>query len=539
MANEIRATYDTDETLYALIFDTEGEVWYIAGQDFENFDAVSIGGYDIVMIEHATASGQYRGTFDANIPAGVYSVVLYEQVGGSPVWGTDIKIGETATMYWDGDAEITNNMMDTVLDTIAGDMDATLTIGTGEIRATYNTGATLYVLMFNAAGQVWRNNAPQQFLAYAPGAIGVYDIPLSEIATNTGEYRADWPIHANMVEGIYSVVLFDQAGGSPVAADDARIGDTRVMVWDGSAEINDSTMEAILDTIAADVENIDGDPMRGTDGVSLVVPDVAGTAATLHGVTNGKVDAVQTTLDDGTSGLAKIASDVATLLLRLTAARAGYLDELAAANIPADIDSLLTRLSALRAGYLDELGPTNIPADVDTLLTRLTTLRAGYLDELAAANIPSDIDDILAKTNLITTGQILVSSPVAADGDVTIVQGDDYLAANGTALVFTSETWTSPDLDDATAKLRFITKEDYDAGVQAAALEVDADIIWAGSGNDAIFSVDLTAAQTTALSSPTPPNDKYSYIYQLQVTTDPGKKVTVALGSVYVKQELL
>ncbi len=215
------------------------------------------------------------------------------------------------------------------------------------------------------------------------------------------------------------------------------------------------------------------------------------------------------------------------------------MDELAAANLPADIDTLLVRLAVIRAGCLDELGPTNIPADVDTLLARLTALRAGYLDELAAANMPADLDAVLAKTNLITTGQILVSSPIAADGDVTIVQGDDYLDVNGTALVFTSETWTSPDLTSATAKLRFITKEDYDAGVQAFALEVDVDITWASSGNDAVFSVDLTAAQTTALSSPTPPNDKYSYIYQLQVTTNAGKKVTVALGSVYVKQEII
>lgn len=34
--------------------------------------------------------------------------------------------------------------------------------------------------------------------------------------------------------------------------------------------------------------------MRGTDGVSLVVPDVAGTAATLHGTTDGKIDTVIT-----------------------------------------------------------------------------------------------------------------------------------------------------------------------------------------------------------------------------------------------------
>ena len=52
-----------------------------------------------------------------------------------------------------------------------------------------------------------------------------------------------------------------------------------------------------------------------------------------------------------------------------------------------DIQTLLTRLTALRAGYLDELGPTNMPADIDTLITRLTAARAGYLDNLSAGAV--------------------------------------------------------------------------------------------------------------------------------------------------------
>lgn len=54
-----------------------------------------------------------------------------------------------------------------------------------------------------------------------------------------------------------------------------------------------------------------------------------------------------------------------------TAARAGYLDELASSNLPTDVDNVLTRLSATRAGYLDELAAANIPADVDTLKARV------------------------------------------------------------------------------------------------------------------------------------------------------------------------
>lgn len=99
-----------------------------------------------------------------------------------------------------------------------------------------------------------------------------------------------------------------------------------------------SELDTYLDAIFAyciyiygEVAGLDGDAMRGTDNAAL--------AAT----------ALSTAV--------------------WTAARAGYLDELAAANIPADIDTLLSRLTALRAGYLDELGPTNIPADIDTIIT--------------------------------------------------------------------------------------------------------------------------------------------------------------------------
>ena len=358
-----------------------------------------------------------------------------------------------------------------------------------EIQATYDTGVTLYTLVFNAAGQVWRNNAPQQFLAYAPGAIGVYDIPLSEIATDTGEYRADWPIHANMVEGIYSVVLFKQAGGSPAVADDARIGETGMMVWDGgSTEI---TVPVAIDLITDTIMGPDNDDLK----------DISGQLDNVETFTAITIPAYILSDVIGADGdtLEVLSDEIAVLEARLTATRAGYLDELAAANMPADLDTI-----------------------------------KGYTDTLEAS-----VATILAKTNLITTGQLVITSPVSDDEEITIVQGDDYLAANGTNLAWTSEAWTSPDLTSATAKLRFVTKEDYDDGVQAFALEVDVTVTWAGSGNDAVFTADLTAAQTAALSSPTPPNDKYSYIYQLQVTTSAGKKITVALGSVYVKQEIL
>lgn len=75
--------------------------------------------------------------------------------------------------------------------------------------------------------------------------------------------------------------------------------------------------DGTLNTIAGDVVNIDGAAMRGTDGANTTVPDVAGTAAGLHGTTDGKVDAVQsdaTAIKNKTDGLNFTGNDVKATL---------------------------------------------------------------------------------------------------------------------------------------------------------------------------------------------------------------------------------
>ncbi len=66
-----------------------------------------------------------------------------------------------------------------------------------------------------------------------------------------------------------------------------------------------------------------------------------------------------------------------------------------------DVDALaalLTRLSALRAGYLDNLsgGAVALNADMSTLLSRLSSARAGYLDNLNAGGVVASQADIVA-----------------------------------------------------------------------------------------------------------------------------------------------
>lgn len=118
------------------------------------------------------------------------------------------------------------------------------------------------------------------------------------------------------------------------------------------------------------------------------------------------------------------------------------------------VDDLETRLSATRAGYLDELGPTNLPSDIDAVLldtgttldnyvdeleTRLSAARAGYLDELAAANIPADIDALYDASDEWTTATDVNVASMDADaigvGDIATGAVDaDAMDVDGSEL---------------------------------------------------------------------------------------------------------
>lgn len=79
-------------------------------------------------------------------------------------------------------------------------------------------------------------------------------------------------------------------------------------------------------------------------------------------------------------------ANLALLESRLSAARAGYLDNLSGGAV-----ALASVMSATRGGYLDNLSAGAVALDskmdivdtnVDTLLVRLSATRAGYLDNL-------------------------------------------------------------------------------------------------------------------------------------------------------------
>lgn len=72
------------------------------------------------------------------------------------------------------------------------------------------------------------------------------------------------------------------------------------------------------------------------------------------------------------------------------------------------LTDLEARVTAVRAGYLDELAPANIPTDIDTLLTRATEARLAELDE---ANLPADVAAV----------------PTAVTGGTTVAQAESNI----------------------------------------------------------------------------------------------------------------
>lgn len=127
---------------------------------------------------------------------------------------------------------------------------------------------------------------------------------------------------------------------------------------------------------------------------------------------------------------------------------------------------------------------------------------------------------------------ITPSGPVADDGSIEIVQGDDYTLAGGRALGWTIAGYAGEDITDATMELLAVEAASYDSGAGTPALTA------AGSasfyGDDLLLTVELTGEQTAEL-APSPPAPSYQYTYQLRLTFASGHVMTAAIGAMSVR----
>lgn len=105
MANEIQVDYASGSTLYAVVRNAAGAVWYVAGKVFEAWGTAgrTADDYDVSLTDKS--GSRYVGNFDVNIPAGRYWVQTFLQAGASPADGDSII--ESEEVVWSGTGRVT------------------------------------------------------------------------------------------------------------------------------------------------------------------------------------------------------------------------------------------------------------------------------------------------------------------------------------------------------------------------------------------------------------------------------------------------
>ena len=151
------------------------------------------------------------------------------------------------------------------------------------------------------------------------------------------------------------------------------------------------------------------DVMRGTDSAAL-----AATALTDVTWTDAKAAFID-------HSIATVDTNIDTLLTRITAARAGYLDNLSAGAVALAATALTdVTWTDAKAAFLDHSIAT-VDTNVDTLLTRITAARAGYLDNLSAGAV--------ALASALATAQTDLDTITGTDG-VTLATAQALYAPN-------------------------------------------------------------------------------------------------------------
>lgn len=137
----------------------------------------------------------------------------------------------------------------------------------------YPTGATVYAVIENAAGQIW-NTSTLAFESYTTANIGAYAVPVTEQATGTGRYRGNFPVGI-ISAGKYNTTIYQLVGAGPAVSD--TFAGSSDLEWTGATDLSvASTAKTQTAAIAlGDTEIYNG----VTDPQVLTLLDVQGTQA--------------------------------------------------------------------------------------------------------------------------------------------------------------------------------------------------------------------------------------------------------------------
>ena len=105
MANEIQVNYASGNSLYAVVRNTTGDVWYVVGEVFEVWGTGGRTADDYNISLTDKSGSRYVGSFDANVPAGRYYVQVFLQAGANPADGDTFVAGEE--IIWSGSGRVT------------------------------------------------------------------------------------------------------------------------------------------------------------------------------------------------------------------------------------------------------------------------------------------------------------------------------------------------------------------------------------------------------------------------------------------------
>ena len=121
-----------------------------------------------------------------------------------------------------------------------------------EVTHNYITGKTLYFCCFQQDGDVFlTGGASDEVWGTGGRTADDYDEAMSEEG-GSGHYKGS--IAGGVGAGVYQIAVYKQAGANPADAD-ICIGQGEIY-WDGSAEMNPSTLDGLIDTIDANVDEI-------------------------------------------------------------------------------------------------------------------------------------------------------------------------------------------------------------------------------------------------------------------------------------------
>ena len=109
MLNEIRANYESGNTLYAVVRDKAGNVWYVGGQVFESWGTGGRDAEDYCLSLVDKSGSLYVGDFDGNIPPGRYCIQIFLQAGTNPEDGDNLV--ESREYIWSGTGQITSDKL--------------------------------------------------------------------------------------------------------------------------------------------------------------------------------------------------------------------------------------------------------------------------------------------------------------------------------------------------------------------------------------------------------------------------------------------